>query len=93
MPTLGQIRSTIIKRIRKDDESVRNGSKQISRRNLLRAVGSSYRVQADDMIGALVAEGVLNIYGTGRRGHPQRIGLGPNWPDNICPCCLQKIPK
>lgn len=84
MPTDICLRDRLIKR-------VRNGAGPIARRSLAATFGTN-RKQADDQIGWLLCEHVFILIGRGVRGDPELIQIGPKFPKDKCPCCMQSLP-
>jgi hypothetical protein len=63
----------------------------ITRARLLHMFAASYRDRFDSAIGKLLSDGVLISTGTGRRGDPATLHMGPMFPKNRCPMCLQEL--
>jgi hypothetical protein len=83
MPTQELIRLRIIRIMR---ERV-----SITRARVVRMFNTSDRPRADSAIGKLLSDGVLVSTGTGRLGDPATLHMGPMFPKNRCPMCLQEL--
>ncbi len=87
MPTNDYVRERLIRLVRSQPKL------EITRRSLIRLFDSSARVQVDYQIGLLISDGVFILTGLGRRGDPEKVSPGPNFPARRCPFCLQDMPE
>lgn len=63
----------------------------ISRRNLVRMFGPSYRDQAKHQVSLMLGEQLLQEYGIGKKGSRKVIGIGAAYGKRVCPACGQQI--
>jgi predicted HTH transcriptional regulator len=82
MPTQQLIRLRIIRIIQEQ--------RSMTRSSLVRRFNTSDRPRSDSEIGRLLSDGFLIVTGTGRRGDPLTVHIGPAFPKNKCPMCLQE---
>src|ERR1700676_1770562 len=71
-------------------ERIRAEQYPVSRHAILMKFMGSARSKVDNQIGLLISDGVFISLGLGKRGMPNLIAMGKNFPSDKCPFCLHQ---